>query len=646
MECPTSECPQAAQTLSPAHVQMWRDAAAIHQIKIAFVDALQRFVRAQAGTFGDEGDELRASLAAMRDSLTKWDLAIRTFQAKTSGLTHNVESSIALATILLDRHRIDDALRALVAAEQIDDSRADLYAMRALAYGALNRPEEAARALRRAAGLNGRDPTLVYALARHLTQLGRLDEAAQPRRSLPRLLAASRQTAFARVGLLSQAAGTAPIFAHARYMAGFSALDSGDYETALETLAEAVEQDPLVRSAPDARAGVVRAAAALRNGQLDSTLQQLQTLVAAHPDDAETHRLLGLAYWVNEENGKSIEHLRSAIRLAPNEERARVLLFDVLSSDRRLTEAERELMLASDAGIRSGQVSYRLAQLYQRQSLLPQAAKAFQDSEAFGPVVGRDTFYLTWGSLLVNQADFAGAVAAYSKRIDVNTNSADAHRQLGEIYFLQGRDEEALSEFLVTVWLDPKNAKAHAATGQVYIRRSQWSEAAAALQRALALDGSLREARYALGTALMRAGRREEARTELEVFAQQQAEAEAAGQREFQLDAIRRQASKDALAGDRQGALARFEDAARIDPQSARSHRDLGLALLRAQRPREAVEYLVAAQRIEETAEGFVYLVDAYGAVGNAEEANRQRALARAFALSKKMERVRELGKR
>ena len=277
---------------------------------------------------------------------------------------------------------------------------------------------------------------------------------------------------------------------------------------------------------------------------------------------------------------------------------------------------------------------------------MPQAAKAFQDSEAFGPVVGRDTFYLTWGSLLVNQADFAGAVAAYSKRIDVNTNSADAHRQLGEIYFLQGRDEEALSEFLVTVWLDPKNAKAHAATGQVYIRRSQWSEAAAALQRALALDGSLREARYALGTALMRAGRREEARTELEVFAQQQAEAEAAGQREFQLDAIRRQASKDALAGDRQGALARFEDAARIDPQSARSHRDLGLALLRAQRPREAVEYLVAAQRIEETAEGFVYLVDAYGAVGNAEEANRQRALARAFALSKKMERVRELGGR
>ena len=237
-------------------------------------------------------------------------------------------------------------------------------------------------------------------------------------------------------------------------------------------------------------------------------------------------------------------------------------------------------------------------------------------------------------------------MAAYAKRIDVNTNSAEAHRQLGEIYFLQGRDEEALAEFSVAAWLDPKDARAHAAAGQVYVRLLKYPDAIAALRRALSIDGTLREARYGLGTALMRAGRGDEARIELDVFARQQADAEAAGQRDFQLDALRRQAAKDLLAGDRQGALARFEDAARLDPQSARSHRDLGLALLRAQRPREAIDHLLAAQRIEETEEGFVYLVDAYGAVGNAEEASRQRALARAFALSKKMERVRELGGR
>ena len=140
-ECPTSECAPLAATTNPAHAQLWRDAAAIHQIKVAFVEALQQFVRAQAGTFGDEGIALRASLAAMREALTRWDRAIEAFQVQASR-TRDAESSIALATVFLDRHRIDDAVRVLAAAEQSDDNRADLYAMRALAYDASSRPDE------------------------------------------------------------------------------------------------------------------------------------------------------------------------------------------------------------------------------------------------------------------------------------------------------------------------------------------------------------------------------------------------------------------------------------------------------------------------------------------------------------------------
>src|SRR5262245_35955663 len=81
-ECPTSECTAAVTATNPVHKQLWQDAAAIHQHKIAFVTALQRFVRAQAGTFGDEGDELRASLEAMQSALARWDAAIQKFQAQ------------------------------------------------------------------------------------------------------------------------------------------------------------------------------------------------------------------------------------------------------------------------------------------------------------------------------------------------------------------------------------------------------------------------------------------------------------------------------------------------------------------------------------------------------------------------------------
>lgn len=261
-------------------------------------------------------------------------------------------------------------------------------------------------------------------------------------------------------------------------------------------------------------------------------------------------------------------------------------------------------------------------------------------------MVGRDRFYQSWGSLLVNQADFDGAIVAYSKRIDVNPNHAESHRQLGEIYFLHGRDDEALVEFSVAIWLDPKDAKAHAGGGQVYARMLKYSDAAAALQRALSIDGTLREARYALGTALMRAGKPNEARRELDLFAKQQSEAEAIGQREFQLDALRRLAAKDMLAGDVNGAIARFTEAAVHEPQSARSHRDLGLALLRAKRPREAVEHLEAAQKIEATADGYAYLIDALTASGNSDEAAEQRSRQREFVLMERMERVRVLSRR
>ena len=86
----------------------------------------------------------------------------------------------------------------------------------------------------------------------------------------------------------------------------------------------------------------------------------------------------------------------------------------------------------------------------------------------------------------------------------------------------------------------------------------------------------------------MRLGKTEDARRELETFQRQQAEAETAGQLAFQLDALRREASKSLLAGSFDQAIASYEEALKLDPSSARSHRDLGLALLRAKRPQRS----------------------------------------------------------
>jgi len=653
-ECPTLDCAGASRAAAPAVNRLWVEAGALHTRKLEFVDALQRFTRAQAGTFGDEGAELLASVGAMKETLDRWDGALRQFQASAGRMQPAAEVHVAIATVLLDRHRIADALRELREAERKDDSRADVYRLQAMAYGVSDRPAESARALRRAAALDPDNPATLYALAQSLTVPDQQAEASRARASFQRALQRRAEVAsaapaspapFERIDLLRQAAGVAPIFPHARYADGYAALRTGDYATAVARFGEASAGDLLVAGDPAVRGRVAGAAAMIRGGRLDAALGELRAVITNAPEHAEAHRLLGLAYWLDEQQGKSIDHLRSAIRLAAGDERARILLADVLAGDRRLAEAERELTQIVETGPRSGRARYELARLYERQSLLPQATARFHDSEALGPVVGRDGFYRALGGLLVNQADFDGAVAAYSQRIDANPNSGEAHRQLGEIYFLQGRDEPALVEFLTATWLDPRDARAFAATGQVQARLLKYADAEVALRRALSLDPNLREARYALGTSLMRLGKTEDARQELEIFQQQQADAEATGQLVFRLDALRRDGARSLLAGAFDSAIASYEEALKLDPASPRSHRDLGLALLRAKRAPAAIEQLEAAQRVEQTTEGFLYLADAYTAAGDRDAAVRQRALSQQLVQQAKLDRVRDLAR-
>jgi tetratricopeptide (TPR) repeat protein len=652
-ECPTQECAGTARSAAPASNRLWAEASAIHQLKLEFVDALQRFTRAQAGTFGDEGPELLASASSMREVLERWDRAVQQFQVDVERFFPAADAHIAVATVLLDRHRIEDALRELKAAERSDDGRADLYVLQALAYAVRERRQDAVRALRRATALAPGDPAPFYTLAQNLAHLGQSADASRARRDFQRALNRRSDTQngtrtgaprFDRIDLLRQVAGVAPIFPQPRYVDAY-ALGTGDYATAAKRFSDASISDPLVAGDPAARERIAAAASMIRAGRFDDALNTLRAALTNWPNEGEVHRLLGLAYWLNDQHGQSIEHVRTAISHTADDERARVMLADVLTGDRRLAEAERELRQGIEGGERSGRIHYQLAQLYERQSLLPQAAASFQESEAYGPIVGRDQFYRLLGSLRVNQADFAGAVAAYARRLDANPNSGEAHRQIGEIYFLQGRHDEALTEFLAATWLDPRDAKAHAAAGQVQVRLLNYADAVVALQRALALDAGLQEARYALGTSLMRLGKTSEARRELEIFERQRAETDAIGQTAFGLDAVRREASRSLLAGSFDQAIASYRHALTLDPDSARSHRDLGLALVRAKRAQEGIDHLVAAQKLERTAEGHAYLADAYNVAGDREESARQRALSLQMAREAQLDRIRELAR-
>jgi tetratricopeptide (TPR) repeat protein len=380
----------------------------------------------------------------------------------------------------------------------------------------------------------------------------------------------------------------------------------------------------------------------LRQGQLQAGITRLRAAVAEAPDQAEAHRILGLAYWADEKYDQSMTALHQAIRLNPQDERSRIALADVLGAAGRSAEQEQVLKEAIQMSPESGLARYRLGQLYQAQSLLPLAIRELEKAAALNPLAGLDHLYETIGGLYVDQASLDAAVAAYGKRIDANPNSGEAHRKLGEIYFLQGRHDEALIEFSVTQLLEPANADAYAASGQVYLRQDRYADAVMASRRAIALDPEHQKARYTLGTSLTRLGRIEEGRRELDAFQAMLAASAARLQRRSELDAIKLDASRSLARGDYVAAVSLFRQAIAGEPTPAQLHLDLGLALMKAGQHQEALDSFMKAKDLADSAEVHRYLADAYRALGRVEDSERESTLHLQLVEQSKEQRLRQ----
>lgn len=630
--CNTPECANRDR--------LWAPAAQIHDIKNQFVAGVRQFTEAVTGTFGDEGSKLSASLDVMRRTLAQWDAAVRAYEAMVAALPGSnvsAEGRVALGTVYLDRDRRADALREFAAAARLDARRSDVHALSALAFALDGKPAEAAEALRRASRLDGGNPLTFYALAQQLdkTSGGREEAVAALRRfqesEWPRLRRerGSQPTApFERVSLLRQVAGVSPIFPLHTYRAGFARLLVGQYDAAIAELARVAATDPL---AAGGAAGVADHAAALRRGQLPTAVDGLEKLASeatSVPVRAEALRALGVAYWVAGRFDLSAARLRETVQLAPQDERSRLALADVLVEAGMSEEAGQALTAAVAAIPDSGQAHLRLGQLHLSQSLFPPAVRELESAAALDPLVGLDRLYELLGGAYASQASFDDAATAYLTRIDVNPNNADAHKSLGEIYALQGRHDEALAEFAVTLLIDPKSVGALVGASQVFLRLGRFDEALDLSTQALALDNRLKDARYALAMSLMRLGRQDEGRRELAIFERMQADVMAATTRQSELNTIRRDAAQRLAANDYAAAAALFRQAIALDPNAAGLYRDLGLALIKSRRYDEGVAALDKAIQLEDTADAHELLADAYTALGRTADSEAQTVLA------------------
>jgi tetratricopeptide (TPR) repeat protein len=165
-------------------------------------------------------------------------------------------------------------------------------------------------------------------------------------------------------------------------------------------------------------------------------------------------------------------------------------------------------------------------------------------------MLGLNSIYQTLGTLARGQQQYDTAITAFSHRIDLVPNDADAHQELGEMYFRQSRHTEALAEFTVTLIVNPKTPRCtgrHRAgpSAQRELCRRRSGGAPGRGTRRVTQGGEIRPR----DVALIRLGSVDEGKRELEVYQRLQTEATAAQSRRLEVEGFRRDAALSIIGG-------------------------------------------------------------------------------------------------
>jgi tetratricopeptide (TPR) repeat protein len=609
--------------------------------KTGFAEAVAQFGLALEGSYGDEGPRVLAALDALDRGLARWDDTIRSYERAMEAETKNAEPGVAalahlaLGGVYLDRRRVSDALREFTVATQLDPKRIDAFTL----LGVANSPPfpanaaAAIAALQKTTALDPEDVVSEYLLARELSRAGKAEDAARSWRRVADKFrrrmderAVATGAPFMRFGIVDERSGVEPFFPPAIYADGFALLARGEYSAALASLRSSSSRDPLVADEAN-RYGMRRAADAFRDGAIDAAIEQLQAAIELAPQRAEPHRILGLVWAADEQFDRGADELKAAVKLNPDDERARMALADVLVRAGRVDAAEDALRETIARLPESGRAHYVLARLLQRKGEQVEALKAFQACLVFNPLVGLNGIYQSMGAIAAARQNFDVAIDAYSKRVDSHPNDSAAHQDLGDTYARLSRSDEALAEFAVALTIDPNRAPAYASLAQLHLRQGQHDEAVNAANRALALDASQPQTHYALGTALMRLGKADEGEKELKEFERLQQKAAADRARDLELGRIRREAQLSSSSGEHEKAASLLRRALELVPDDPIASLNLGMALMLAGKPAEAIAQYTAAVTLKAPSEVHLRMAEAYAALGRAEDSRREQEI-------------------
>jgi tetratricopeptide (TPR) repeat protein len=110
--------------------------------------------------------------------------------------------------------------------------------------------------------------------------------------------------------------------------------------------------------------------------------------------------------------------------------------------------------------------------------------------------------YYLLGYVQFRERKVGESIKSLAKSLEINPDSAEAHRILGNDLAIIGRYDYALREYDAALRLDPASAEVHYNLGKICAIQDDWTKARAEFEKAIQVDANYMEAYNALGFAV------------------------------------------------------------------------------------------------------------------------------------------------
>ena len=258
-----------------------------------------------------------------------------------------------------------------------------------------------------------------------------------------RIHLAKQETAEA-IATFQRVVQVEPRLAAGHYNLALAQLQAGNAQQAKAELTAALAASPQF---VDAR--LMLATLNIQSGSVQAAIEDLDNLTRSMPRLREAYRLLGTAYMRRGDARKATETYRKFAELAPNDPQGAYLVGIGLRAEGKPADARKQFESALEK------------------------APGFVD-----PLAQLVTMKLA-------DKDAAGAAALVKKQLAaVNNNSGPLHQVLGEVYFAQGKREEAEQAFLKAIELEPRLSASYTSLATIYAAQNKLDAAITKLDEA------------------------------------------------------------------------------------------------------------------------------------------------------------------